>query len=314
MTFIILHESATLLPFPRQAQSGGRLLTAALKFHRLPDLLLEALVREAAAWPGCDPEEALTHALTARLKPHPIDLEKARGILLLGPSGAGKSAVAAKIAYAATLAGRQVEIACANDGLALFRTGTHPAGRLTVMEAEGFNPVNARARSAFAALSDIEGVESIGVVSSLGDAEDVSELVTALRFRRVIVTGLDCTRRLGATAAAALCGARLAHVTEGPREDDPLETLTPGMLARLPAGRGLNQRRRLLPPLPRLSIANGPAPIPTMISKPPQMAMSRAKMPKSAQRAGPSGMCQKSCSVTAATMVRPNSSTAPWRV
>ena len=71
------------------------------------------------------------------------------------------------------------------------------------------------------------------MVSSLADAEDVSELVTALRFKRVIVTGLDCTRRLGATVAAALCGARLAHVTEGPRADDPLETLTPAMLARL---------------------------------------------------------------------------------
>jgi flagellar biosynthesis protein FlhF len=163
----------------------------------------------------------------------PLDLEKARGILLVGPSGAGKSAVAGKIAYAASLAGRQVEIASANDGLALFRTGTHPPGRLTVMEADGFNPINQRARSAFAALSDIEGVESVGVVSALSDAEDVRELVMGLRFRRVIITGMDSTRRLGAAIAACIGGARLAHVTSGPRDDDPLEMLDPVTLARM---------------------------------------------------------------------------------
>ena len=66
------------------------------------------------------------------------------------------------------------------------------------MEAEGFNPINARARSAFSCLNDIEGVESIGVVSALGDAEDVSDVVRGLRFQRVIVTGMDRTYPLGA--------------------------------------------------------------------------------------------------------------------
>jgi flagellar biosynthesis protein FlhF len=225
--------SATLLAFPRVAQSTRGRLAAALKFHRLPEGLIEALVRETGTWHLHTAEEALTRALTARLKPAPIDLEKARGILLVGPSGAGKSAVAAKIAYAATLAGRKVEICGANDGLALFRTGTHPPERLTVMEAEGFNPINMRARSAFCALLEIEGVESIGVVSALGDAEDVSDVVGGLKLKRVIVTGLDRTHRLGAAIAAAATGARLAHITLGPRDDDPLETLDAATLARL---------------------------------------------------------------------------------
>ncbi len=135
---------------------------------------------------------------------------------MVGPCGAGKSAVAAKIAHAAAFSGRHVEIANANDGLALFRTGTHPPDRLTIMEAEGFNPINARARSAFSSLNEIEGVECIGVISALSDAEDVADLVAALRFQRVIVTGLDRTHRLGAAAAASICGTRLAHVTQGP--------------------------------------------------------------------------------------------------
>jgi flagellar biosynthesis GTPase FlhF len=101
------------------------------------------------------------------------------------------------------------------------------------MEAAGFNPVNRRALSAFAALGEAEGVESIGVVSAASDAEDVSEIVNALRLPRVIVTGLDCTLRLGATVAAITGGAGLAHVTYGPRPDDALETLEPEALAKM---------------------------------------------------------------------------------
>ena len=226
-----LEQGATLLAFPHRAQSPR--LAAALKYHRLPERLADSMVRDAADWLDRDMEDVLACVLAARICIVPVDLEKARGILLVGPSGAGKTAVAAKLAYAAALAGREVERAGAADGLALFRTGTHPPGRLTIMEAEGFNPTNARARSAFAALGEIEGVETIGVISALGDAEDVSETMLSLRFRRVIVTGLDRTRRLGATVAAITGTARLAHVTAGPRADDPLETLSAPALAKL---------------------------------------------------------------------------------
>ncbi len=71
------------------------------------------------------------------------------------------------------------------------------AGPLVVMETEDFHPLNPKARGAFAALSDIEMMEPVGVVSGAGDAEDVAEMVAAFRFKRIIVTGLDRTRRLG---------------------------------------------------------------------------------------------------------------------
>jgi len=59
----------------------------------------------------------------------------------------------------------------------------------------------------------------------------VADLVTAFHFKRVIVTNLDRTRRLGALLAAITSGARLAHVSTGPDADDPLESLAPGTLA-----------------------------------------------------------------------------------
>jgi len=225
----IEHAGCKLIAFPRAVLHN--LLGETMKRHRLPEGLAQALVREAAEFAGAGVDGALARALGQRLKPEPIDLEKARGILLVGPGGAGKSAVAAKILHAATLIGRKTGLTRADGGLALFRTGTNPPDFLTVMEADGFNPLNARAASAFSALGDIEGVETIGVVSALSDAEDIKDIVTAFRFRRVIVTHMDRTRRLGAALAACLSGAALAHVTHGSRPEDGLDMLEPGALA-----------------------------------------------------------------------------------
>ena len=221
--------SGNLVAFPRADLRAS--LGAAMKRHRLPEDLAQALVRDAANFPEVGADAALATALAQRLTPAPIDFEKARGILLVGPSGSGKSAVAAKITRAATLIGRKTERTRADGGLALFRTKSNPPELLTVMEADGFNPLNARAACAFSALGNIEGVQTIGVVSALNDAEDVADIVAAFRFHRVIVTGLDRTRRLGAVLAASLSGARLAHVTYGPRPEDALEMLEPGALA-----------------------------------------------------------------------------------
>ncbi len=222
-------SSCQLIAFPRAVLHN--LLGETMKRHRLPEHLAQALVREAATFSDAGVDGALARALDQRLKPKPIDLEKARGILLVGPAGSGKSAVAAKIHHAATLIGRKTELSRADGGLALFRTGTNPPDQLTVMEADGFNPLNVRAASAFSALGEIEGVETIGVVSALSDAEDVSDIVTAFRFRRVIITNMDRTRRLGAALAACLSGASLAHVTHGARPEDGLDMLEPGALA-----------------------------------------------------------------------------------
>ena len=224
-----LTAANNLVVFPRADLRAS--LGAAMKRHRLPEALAQALVREAANFPDLGTDAALASALAQRMVPAPIDYEKARGILLVGPGGAGKSAVAAKIVHAATLIGRRTDLSRADGGLALFRTGTNPPDLLTVMEADGFNPLNARAASAFSALGDIEGVETIGVVSALGDAEDVSDIVSAFRFRRVIVTHMDRTRRLGAALAACMSGAQLAHVSYGARPEDALEMLEPGALA-----------------------------------------------------------------------------------
>jgi flagellar biosynthesis protein FlhF len=216
-------DGATLLAFPGAARNmSSGIVAAALRRHRLPELLTAQLLRAVAG--AADPHAALTRALSARMGVQPLDLSASRPILLIGPAGAGKSAVAAAIARAAR---REAVLMHASEGLAKLRAGALPRGVLVVMEAEGFHPLNLKARGAFAALADIGGVEAVGVVCAAGDAEDTAEMVAAMRFRRLIVTGLDRTRRLGALAAAATARTRLAHVLK----DGVLENLYPGDLA-----------------------------------------------------------------------------------
>ncbi len=224
MTALHRHQqSATLLAFPGAAHNlSSGVIAAALRRHRLPEKLAAQLLRAAIGNP--DPQAALAEALDTHMTLEPLNLDSARPILLIGESGVGKSAAAAAIA---ARAGREILLLPAREGLARLRAGSLPAGVLAVMEAEGFHPLNPKARGAFAALGDMEDVLAVGVVSAAGDAEDAAEMVKALRFRRLIVTGLDRARRLGALTAAVTGGARLAHVLR----NGSLENLYPDDLA-----------------------------------------------------------------------------------
>ncbi|MBN9544439.1 MAG: hypothetical protein J0I19_03125 [Alphaproteobacteria bacterium] len=208
----LVQQTAQLLAFPGRGISLRGALTPALKHHRLPEQLIEAYVREASAFEGCGIDEALTRVLAARMQFASLDLSNAKRIFLIGPSGAGRSSVAAKIVQSAARAGHN---------------------QLVVIDSQGFNPRNLKARAAFGCMDGRRDSEVIGVVSAMADAEDVSETIAAFRLKRIIVTGLDMARRFGALAAAVTQGARLAHVSRAPEADAPLETLSPRELTEL---------------------------------------------------------------------------------
>jgi hypothetical protein len=77
-----LAATNNLVVFPRADLRS--FLGAAMKRHRLPEALAQALVREAASFPGLGSDAALASALAQRMVSAPIDYEKARGILLVG--------------------------------------------------------------------------------------------------------------------------------------------------------------------------------------------------------------------------------------
>lgn len=220
-------STATLLSFPRP----GVYIGAALKRHRLPEALAAHLARESGRFADAGTTAALTLALNRRIVSAPLNLNRAHAIVLIGPAGSGKSTVAAKIVHAARMMGRRAE----HNPAANILTGlcTMAPDTLSVIEAQGFNPLNARAASAFSALGEKPGVETVGVVSALSDAEDVADMVRAFHFKRVIVTNLDRTRRMGALMAAITASASLAHVSTSPSPEDGLQTPGPDSLAHL---------------------------------------------------------------------------------
>lgn len=202
-------STAQLLAFPGIGLRASML--AQLKQHRLPEHLIETFIREAMSLPACGINEALTEVLAVRMRPAKLDL--GGRIFLIGPSGAGVSSVAAKLRHHATVRNRTIQV-----------------------ESQGFHPRNMRARTAFGCISQRPQVETIGVVSALADAEEISEIISAFRLDRIIVTGLDMARRFGALTAAITQGARQVAVTRSPKTDAPLEVLSArelaGMLSR----------------------------------------------------------------------------------
>jgi flagellar biosynthesis protein FlhF len=205
---------------------------------------------------------ALARALDQRMSATPLILENIEAILLVGPNGAGKTAVAAKLAAHARLRGREAKLIAGDpsgagavarlqafaehigsrfliaDNADVLRNAVIECGlekSLAIVDTCGFDPRNSKARSAFSALAQIDGVTTLGILSATTDAEDTREIaqsLTLLGAQQTIVTGLDMTKRLGAVVSATE-HLSLAHVTRSPFVAAGLETLSPLSLARM---------------------------------------------------------------------------------
>jgi flagellar biosynthesis protein FlhF len=260
----LIHRLRVPAPKGKPAARGfsrPELLTV-LHAHRAPDALVNAIAEAAQKSNLSDMTLALATALDKRMRSAPIDVSKSNAILLAGCNGSGKTAVAAKIAAHARMAGRKVTLIAADaDGAgAVARLETFArhldaqmavaasaeqlveliakaleAKSLVIVDTAGFDPRNAKARTAFAALGRIDGVETIGIVSARGDAEETAEIAEALKslgVARIVVTGLDIVRRLGALLSAGTSGLGLAAITQSPFAAGALEIPTPISLAR----------------------------------------------------------------------------------
>jgi flagellar biosynthesis protein FlhF len=250
-------------PTAADARHFGRAeLLTILRGHRTPDALAHAIAELASKASLSDMTLALARALDQRMPTTPLVLENIEAILLIGPNGAGKTATAAKLAAHAMLRGRDAKLIAGDpsgagavarleafaghigskflvaDNAEVLSNAVVECGlqkSLAIIDTAGFDPRNGKARSAFTALAQIEGVTPIGVISATTDAEDAGEVAHALTMlgaQQAIVTGLDMTRRMGAALAVAEY-LSLAHVTRSPFVAGGLETLSPLSLARM---------------------------------------------------------------------------------
>jgi flagellar biosynthesis protein FlhF len=250
-------EPASEFAFPFDRDTLFDILCA----ERTPDILAAELTDAAEESGYADLTKALAHALDQRMRCQPVDLSKPSAILLAGPMGSGKTNVAAKLAAEARLAGGEVrliatdalgagavtrlkalakpievEVDVITDGDTLadmFEAAMHEGVSL-VADTAGFDPRPKSAWREFLFLTRGNG-EIVGVLSALSDAQEAVEMARAFRdfgASRLIVTGLDLTRRRGTLIALATSGVAIAQVSHSPFVAEGLAPLSPLSLAR----------------------------------------------------------------------------------
>lgn len=245
-----------------------------LRAERTPDPLAHALAEQAEKSGLADIALALASALDARMKTAPVDVTKATALLLAGPPGAGRTTVAAKLAAHARLARREVRLVATDTvgagGLARLETfashldaplfvtesgaefsklvaSSKKEGALVIADRSGFDPRAHESWRDFLAFTEAPGLEVLGVLSALYDAEEAAEMALALKelgAERLIVTGLDGARRRGALMALAASGLPIAQTSRSPYLAEGLEPITSLALAREVAARAAAQAAR----------------------------------------------------------------------
>ena len=220
------------------------------------------LVEEAERSGLADMTLALATALDKTMRIDPFDANDRGALLLMGPPGAEKTAVAARLAAQHCLAGTAVLLAgtdletagqvarlesfaaCLNVEMMRLSDPAMLADALLravqsqtflIADLTGCDPREGLPQALVGFLS-AGRMDLAGVVSATGDSEETGEIASALvklGVTRLIVTGLDLSRRKGGLIAAALSGAAIAHVTSSPYLADGLQTLTPMSLARM---------------------------------------------------------------------------------
>ncbi|MGH6948174.1 MAG: GTP-binding protein [Kiloniellales bacterium] len=239
-------------------------IATALAFHRAPAALADRLIGGSALLPAGNPTMVLAGALDSAFAFAPLGERSIhRPLLLAGPPGAGKTATAAKLTARLKLAGittafatmdslkagarDQAKVYAEAIGVALIEAATNealvaalaklPKESSPIIDTAGTNSLDPQELAALSRTAHIAGAEMALVLSAGGDAMEYAE--TAIAFaeagaKRLIVTKLDLTRRLGSVLAAAEAGGlAFAAIGTAPTIADGLLPINPVSLARL---------------------------------------------------------------------------------
>ena len=184
-------------------------------------------------------------------------------ILLYGPPGAGKTSAVAKIAARAVVdrvpvtlmttdtvrAGAVQQLQAYGERLNVsVQTAAQPPelqklvgeiapGHLTLIDTTSVNPYSVEDVARLKTFARAIDAEQILVMNAGRDPTEAGEIAAAFRAlapTRLLITGLDLTRRLGAMLAAADAGqAAFCEISETPEILDGLRAINPVDLARL---------------------------------------------------------------------------------
>ncbi|MGP1394724.1 MAG: GTPase [Inquilinaceae bacterium] len=236
----------------------------AMKDNGVPVAIGEAILDLIAGFETTDPVRALAAALRQTFRFDPLDeMTQKTPLMLVGPPGAGKTQTAVKLAARAMVENHTValmscdtgraggllplaafahalkmEVVAVSDPSALAAGLRDAADRdLTVIDGPGRNHLNTREMvelGRYIVAGRVEpllilpaGLDPIGAADIAGSYADVGA-------RRMIVTRIDLTRRLGSVLAAAFAaGIAFAETSDTNAIRDGLMPATPMNLARL---------------------------------------------------------------------------------
>ncbi len=246
------------------AEERNGYLRQVLTAHSMPPYLVERTARDAAEIAAGDPALALAGAIDARYRFRMIDPNGQKApIVLVGVPGSGKTITAAKLSARCRIGGRRAAVATTDtrraggvEQLAAFmrileidliaadtpdelmkKLPDRRERDLAVIDTGGVNPFDAGEMAALGDIITAADGEPVLVMPAGGDAMESADIAAAfadLGARRMIVTRLDMTRRLGGLLAAASAGGLgFAGVSVNPYVAEGLTAINPVSLAQL---------------------------------------------------------------------------------
>jgi flagellar biosynthesis protein FlhF len=240
----------------------ARAMADALRPHSLSDDLIAAIVAGARKADIDDDLHRLEKGLAATVDFAPIHFSPMTPIMLVGPTGAGKTSCGAKLAASALNRGSTAFIMSADVGRAgaidqikaygdalgadFYITETphdvasalrskRPTG-VVILDTPGVSPYDPGDFAALRQFQEATSGEAVLVLPASGDVEEFKDWANAFKefgARRMIITKLDATRRIGGALSAAFAGGfALAYFSQTPFISEGLLDATPEFLAR----------------------------------------------------------------------------------
>jgi len=248
-------------------------VTDALSFHRAPQSLIDQIRRTASSIEADTPVLALAGTFDALFRFAPLPDAPKRSLMVIGPPGVGKTVTVAKLATRAVLAGAPVKIittdtlrAGAIEQIGAFarildkplitaetpeqlqkilndekllheQNGGRGPKTVFFVDTPGSNPYSPNETEDLRRFIKMADAEPILVLAAGGDASEaaeIAEVFSDLGARRLIVTRVDTTRRLGSLLAAINAGGlAISEISITPFIAEGLKPVNPVALSRL---------------------------------------------------------------------------------
>lgn len=238
-------------------------ISETLDSHRVPRALADRIASVAAELGTADLLQTLAGALDLIFGFSPLTHTAAtRPIFVFGPPGAGKTSAIAKLAARAVLDGAavtmvttdtiragalqqleaygkrlNVPVLTADSPEALAASVETLADRFVLIDTTSVNPFLAQDVIQLRSFADAVTCEGLLVMNAGREPLEAQDMAGAFRQfvpTRLLITGLDMSRRLGGILSALhASGAAFAEVSATPEIVDGLRPVNPVMLARL---------------------------------------------------------------------------------